>query len=334
MILLLRKCKKHKGLKDKGRLKKMIYVLGHNYAYTDLDSIVSSIVLAEILNKKGCLAKPVVINPSAIGQESIDIINHIGELALPELVSINEIIKNDIALVDHNNPMESYGAHISNMAHEGVHLIDKTPVICIDHHVDAGYPAKIKIIERVGSTCTILTEIIKKENIKLSGLLARALVFGIACDTKGLKSRKTSDRDREMIEYLYNTYKIGTELENVLNFVLTSTNVLNMTTDQILRNSLKEYCGGSIGIACIEVLNDDYMQRLEEIKKAASKTKYPLFILMIFRQHEGETVVYYFSKKPNLFPKMQRYDDLISRAQDLVPYVLDRLKKEYAKKSG
>ena len=82
MILLLRKCKKHKGLKDKGRLKKMIYVLGHNYAYTDLDSIVSSIVLAEILNKKGCLAKPVVINPSAIGQESIDIINHIGELAL------------------------------------------------------------------------------------------------------------------------------------------------------------------------------------------------------------------------------------------------------------
>ena len=30
----------------------MIYVLGHNYAQTDVDSIISSIILAEILKEK------------------------------------------------------------------------------------------------------------------------------------------------------------------------------------------------------------------------------------------------------------------------------------------
>ena len=45
----------------------MIYVLGHNYAYTDVDSIVSSIVLADMLNQKGCPAEPVIVNPKAIG---------------------------------------------------------------------------------------------------------------------------------------------------------------------------------------------------------------------------------------------------------------------------
>jgi len=31
----------------------MIYVTGHNFSYTDIDSIVSSIGLAYILNKQG-----------------------------------------------------------------------------------------------------------------------------------------------------------------------------------------------------------------------------------------------------------------------------------------
>jgi len=66
----------------------MIYVLGHNYPQTDVDSIISSIVLADMLNQKGRPAKPVIINPNAINQVSIDIIGRIGGLELPELETL------------------------------------------------------------------------------------------------------------------------------------------------------------------------------------------------------------------------------------------------------
>lgn len=303
----------------------MIYVLGHNYAQTDVDSIISSIILAEILKEKGYTAKPVIINPNAIGQESKDIINRIGELSLPKLVAVEEVITYEIALVDHNNPVESYGVHPDSKTPYGVPLITKTPLLCIDHHIDSGYPAKIKIIERVGSTCTILAEIVKGNNIELPDIYAKSLVYGIACDTKGLKSRKTSQRDYKAISYLYKHYKIDVSLEKIIENVSTFTDVLNMDTKRILRNSLKEYNNGDIGIASIEVLNDDYKIKMEEIMKEASHTKYPLYVLMVFRQHKGETLVYYFDKKYHKFPEMERYDGLISRAQNLVPYILEKI---------
>jgi len=305
----------------------MIYVLGHNYPQTDVDSIISSIVLADMLNQKGRPAKPVIINPNAINQVSIDIIGRIGGLELPELETLEEVINYKIVLVDHNNPLESYGFCLTNKAPGNISTI-KMPILCIDHHADSGYPAKVKVIERVGSTCTLLTEILRNDNIRLSDLLVRALVYGIVCDTKGLKSRKTCQRDRKAINYLYNNYKIRVAINKVIEHVLAFTDILSMDIEQILSNSLKEYDNGNIGIASIEVLNDDYMTRLEEIKERAVHTKYPLYILMILKQHKNETLVYYFDRKYHVFPEVERYEGLISRSQDLVPYVLSKTAKK------
>lgn len=290
----------------------MILVTGHNYSYTDVDSLISSIILSEILNWKGLNSKPVLINKNAIQQSSTDIIRKIGDIKFPEVVSKEDIINNDIALVDHNNPLESYGTL----------GISKIPEICIDHHTDSLSEAKVKIIKRVGATCTIIAQMIKEENIPISDLYAKALVYGIACDTKGLKSRKKCQEDLDMIDYLYENYNIDVELDVIVNHVLITTDVLNMTIDQILRNSLKEYLGGRIGIAAIEVLNDDFNLRIEEIKEKGWNTKYPLYIFTIFKQHTNETIIYFFDKRYKCFPKEIKYSSLISRAQDLVPYVL------------
>ncbi len=306
--------------------KKTIYILGHNYTYTDVDSIISSIVLADMIKRQGYLAEPVIINPDAISQNNREIINCIGGLNLPKLKAVEEVINNPIILVDHNNPLYSYGFFLTETEPEKPVFKLAAPILCVDHHYDEGFPANNKIIDIVGSTCTLLAEMtMVDEKFELSDLNAKALVYGIVSDTKGLKSSAVCERDMNAIYYLYNNYEINVELNKVIDQVLGVTDdVSKMNVDQILKNSLKEYCNGNIGIAVIEVSNDDYTEKIKEIKERAVYTKYPLYILMILKHHTDETLIYYFDKK-GIFPDEERISGLLSRSQDVLPHVLIRM---------
>jgi inorganic pyrophosphatase/exopolyphosphatase len=197
----------------------------------------------------------------------------------------------------------------------------------IDHHIDIGLTPVHKIIERVGSTCTLITEISKAEGIRLTERQARALAFAISSDTRGLKGRKTSKRDIEMIDYLYKEYSIYESVEMIAEMVLKPVNIQTMSIKDILGNSLKEYLNGSIGIAAIEVADDSYKDRLEEIVNKGHQTDYGLYILMIIKNHVLETEILYFDRDFRLFPKRERRNGLISRGQDFAPEILVRIQE-------
>jgi len=293
----------------------MFLVMGHNYSYTDLDSIISSVIFAEIWTVLGHPSKAVLINPKAMKESTIQILKHIGNIEIPEIVSKTELENSDLILVDHNNPEESYGKL----------GIRQTPYMIIDHHQDIGLSPVHKIIERVGSTCTLITEISRAEGIRLTERQARALAFGILSDTRGLKGRKTSERDILMIHYLYQEYTIFESVESIAEMILKPINIQMMSINDILRNSLKEYQQGSIGIAAVEVADDSYQERLEEILNNGNQMGYKLYILMILKYHVQETEILYFDREFCIFPKRERRNSLVSRGQDFVPEILERI---------
>jgi inorganic pyrophosphatase/exopolyphosphatase len=293
----------------------MFLVMGHGYSYTDLDSIISSVIFAELWTAGGHPAKAVLINPKGIKETTVKILEKIGNIDLPEIVTKTELENSNLILVDHNNPEESYGKL----------GINKTPYIIIDHHQDIGLSAVHKIIERVGSTCTLITEFGKAEGLRLTERQARALAFGILSDTRGLKGRKTSERDIKAIQFLYNEYDIPESVDTISEMVLKTTNIQSMSVRNILRNSLKEYQNGSIGIAAIEVADNGYQERMGEILSYGDQMGYGLYILMIIKYHAQETEILYFDSDFLIFPKRECRTGLVSRALDLAPEILNRV---------
>lgn len=298
----------------------MILVTGHNYPFTDADSIISSLVLAEILNIKNQPAQAILLNENAIQPSTLQILLRAGSIPLPRLAGPwCNLQDNQLAMVDHNNPAQSFGMVGTK----------KEPYIIIDHHADIGTNATHKTIERVGATCTLITRTVKEESIPIGDIFARALLYGIACDTKGFKGRKTSQEDLRAADYLYRSFNIGASVEQIAADALVADDVSHMPVQQILRSSLKEYQDGEVGIATIEVLNNEYHSRLQEMERHAWRMPYNVFALMIFKFHTSETEVLIFDKKYPGFPQKRKYNSLISRAQQLVPEILGENGEKY-----
>lgn len=294
----------------------MFLVLGHNYSYTDLDSLVSAAVFAEIWTALEQPAKAALLNPKGLKESTLKIMKIIGDIEIPETVTKEELENSDLILVDHNDPEESYGKL----------GVKQAPYMIIDHHQDIGLPAKHKIIEPVGSTCTLIAEMSKTKGVRLTDRQARALAFGIASDTRGLKGRKTSERDIEAVDYLYREYAIPESVEVIAEMVLQPIDVQKMSVKAILGNSLKEYLNGSIGIAAIEVADESYRQRLGEIMDKARQTSFDLYIFVILKNHVSQTEIFYFDRTFGLFPERECRSGLLSRAKDLVPEIMAKIK--------
>ncbi|HWQ89929.1 MAG TPA: DHH family phosphoesterase [Desulfitobacteriaceae bacterium] len=294
----------------------MIYVFGHNYPYTDLDSVVSSVAFAYLLEATGRPARAVLLNPNALKSDVIGVLGKLEGFVLPLLVTKSELMAGELALVDHNEPRQSYGFL----------GISKIPLYCIDHRTDSGLTAVEKQIEIVGATSTLVAERIKKAGVKLTPILAKALVYAISSDTRGLKI-KTNQRDLVVIAYLYSTYAIDVPLLIVQQQTVTAQDVTSMSVEKILASNLKEYQEGRIAVAMLDVANDeDYAERLDEILQRARKDQcYGLYVLMINHLHRDATTVYYIDNYFGCFPEQENYDCLISRSHDLIPAILRKI---------
>lgn len=296
----------------------MIYCFGHCFPYTDIDSLMGSILLEKYFKKQGRDSEAVYFNESCLRESTIEIFKLSG-LRMPRLVTKEELLDSEVefAIVDHNDIMESFGQFD----------IDKEVELCVDHHtIQSNLKAREIRFKKIGSACSIVVEMYLDKKFELSDDLARAAVLGIISDTMGLKNAKTSPRDKEIIKYLYRNYNIGIGFRELVQKTVTQVMFKNMNIERILSNSLREYYGGKVGIAQIFVLNDDYKKKIEMIKKQAWETNYDLYIFALHMQKENRSVVYYFDKKYNIFPIFEEYDRVISRSKDLLPHVLNQIK--------
>lgn len=297
----------------------MIYVFGHCFPFTDLDSLAGSAGLAQLLKKEGREAKAVLLEGAGIKSTSTALMEKCG-LRMPVNVSIDEIAdeKNEVALVDHNNPYESFARY----------GLEKKIFLCVDHHyIEDNFRFETLIYKKTGAACTIVAEMYRLHHVKMEDWVAKALFYGIISDTMGLKSIKTSELDRKTVRWLHEEHNIDVSVETVAAEVIDAVDILNMDIDRLLVNSLKEYFEGEIGISRVVVLSDDYLSRMDEILREAGKMEYRLFAYVIYRQHEEKTEVFFFDRHYGVFPEKAVYDGFISRSQELLPMIMEKTGK-------
>jgi manganese-dependent inorganic pyrophosphatase len=99
-----------------------------------------------------------------------------------------------LALVDHNEPAQSVpGAEQAEI------------VLVLDHHRLGNAPTAQPIrfqVEPVGSTCTLVAELCRRDALTPPEPLLGLMLCGILSDTMVLRSPTTTDRDREIAAYL------------------------------------------------------------------------------------------------------------------------------------
>lgn len=296
----------------------MIYCFGHCFPYSDVDSLMSSVLLKEYYLLKGLEAEAVYFNKNALRESTREIFSLSG-LDLPIFVNKKDLEDENIefAIVDHNDPIESFG-YLN---------IDKEVLLCVDHHtIQHNLKAKEIRFKKIGATCSMIADMFIDRGFEFTDELAKGCVLGIISDTMGLRNAKTSERDKELVDYFYKNYNIDTGFDDLAYKSINQVEFMNMSTERLITNSLREYNGGEVGIAQIFVLNDDYKKRISEILEAGKKTKYELYIFALHIQEEKRSVIYYFDKKYNIFPIWEEYDRIISRSRDLLPRVLKQIK--------
>jgi inorganic pyrophosphatase/exopolyphosphatase len=296
----------------------LIYVFGHNFPYTDVDSIVSSVAFAQLLVAAGQPAQAVLLNPEGLKQDTLEVLGKLEGFSWPCLVTKDKLLIGEFALVDHNDPMQSYGFL----------GIDKIPLYCIDHRPDAGFALGEKQIDMVGATSTLIAERFISEGVKFTPLLAKALIYAISTDTRGLKI-KVDQRDHAVIDYLYSTYSVDVPLDIVKRDTVIAQDVSKMSIEEILNSSLKEYMDGRIGVAMLDIDKDEYVMRLNKVLAMAGEgTRYNLFVLMVNQLHKDNTIVYYVDRSFGCFPLQENFGQLISRSQDLIPSIIAAFAKK------
>lgn len=97
-------------------------------------------------------------------------------------------------------------------------IVNNVEVHVFDHHIDEPTGLKLtkSIIKKAGSTATIITEILKKKSLKISGTEATILMAGIYEDTGFLTFQTTTKKDFEMAGYLFEK---GADLSLVSKFL-------------------------------------------------------------------------------------------------------------------
>jgi len=262
-----------KGIKNEIE-KKAIYIYGHKNP--DSDSIISSIALADYLQKSNNLDKIIPCRIGELNKETKYILNYL-KIEPPLLIS--KISPTDkIILVDHNSISQSLDFRNSNI------------VGILDHHniTEFDWSNSTKIMYKAwGSTCTIIYELYKKNNITMSHQIASLLLSGIISDTLFLKSNSTTKEDIDAFNYLseftgIDTKKYGNDL------LLAGTNYSDLNEYEIINLDSKAYIvnGHHIQIAIINSVNvNELLNRkkkiLEEMIKFNKDNKKELFFFAI-----------------------------------------------------
>ena len=218
-------------------------VFGHKNP--DTDSIMSSLVMANLENQLGNEAKAVRLGN--INKETEYVLNYLN-MSAPELVSDVEDGQN-VILVDHNEKTQS----VENLANAVVKKV-------IDHHT-MNFVAPYQLYYRaepVGCTATVLYKMYKEYDVPITKNLALMMLSAIVSDTLLFKSPTTTEEDRPIAEKLAKIAEVdlttyGTAL------LKAGTDLSDYTPDQVINidSKLFEKGGKKFKIAQINTADID-----------------------------------------------------------------------------
>lgn len=199
-------------------------------------------------------------------------------------------IRKKVILVDHNETAQAV---------DGVQEADILEII--DHHRVGDISTLMPIHvcnDPIGSTCTIIAELMLLHRIAIPRDIAGLLLSGILSDTLILTLSTTTERDKEVARKLARIadIKIGEYGKELLT---ASINIKGKTAKEILFQDFKEYSLGDkkIAVSQIMVIDKEEIRAKEseiklEMEKLRVEKRYDLVVLLITNPQEtGEEIL-------------------------------------------
>ncbi len=312
-----------------------INIIGHKNP--DTDSIVSSIILKDVLEKK---KGPFNLDnfqfkatrSGKLNKETKFVLSRFKEKA-PSLVKSGK--KKKVFLVDHG----SYEESIKNIEEAEIFGV-------LDHHRLGGINTSCPIFYRaepLGATSTILAKIFFENNISLSKKKAGMLLAGILSDTLNLTSPTTTKTDKKIAEKLSEIS--GEDKEKLSQKMFQEkSDISDISFSDLIKKDYKEFesSGTKFGIGVWETTNTEKIkEKKKEIISALKKFKKErkldfLFFasvnilkkesdLFLIGEKESEASKVVFKKKIN--ENIMFLPDVVSRKKQILPPLFNHFKK-------
>lgn len=241
--------------------------------------------------------------------------------------------RTNLVLVDHNEMTQAVpGANLVNIKE------------IIDHHrlgsVNTQQPI-LFINEPVGSTCTIVADLFRREKIEPSSEIAGIMMSGIISDTLNLTGPTTTDKDGEILSWLEGIADLkATDLAHEI--FSSGSVILSMSPDDVILADQKFYEENSVrfSVSQIEELGfQNFWNNCEALTEALHRfveTQQVAFacmlvtdinrhnsLLLINGDHEFIDRISYPAVETGAIYDLQ---GIVSRKKQLIPYIATTLK--------
>lgn len=303
-------------IKEKiNKIKKMVkdntvYVMGHKTI--DVDSYISSLLMANLLKKEGINAKPIILcSYKNIDRNTKFIIEKLNcKKITPDIFCK----KDYFFLVDHNNPYESFKE-----------VLPENIVGIVDHHQDENFNAIFKVIKNAGSTTKIIYDIYCELGYELSYEDKKKILYSLSVDTCALMSSKAQESDKKFANILCRELNI--DFNKLKKETLFETD-LNKPVEELLKNGYKEYNinGFNIYSSYVEYFGDS-KEKKNKIKQITNKMiqmvknnkNHDGYVLIFIDFHNEKTDVYIIKDNSNVIN--MTFDYVASRGYTILPIV-------------
>jgi manganese-dependent inorganic pyrophosphatase len=243
-----------------------IYITGHKSP--DLDSVVSAVAYAELLQKSKKYPQAEVV-PLIGGQPNNETLHVFEKFDVKIPQSVDQISPQEsdaFILVDHNEqtqrPDQTKNANIVEL---------------VDHHkanVNFGTLLQINIMP-LGSTSSIVYDLFIKAGIKPSKKTNQLLLAAILSDTQGLRSSTTTGIDSDHAHQL--AQQLDLDLNNLtFDIFKAKSDITGLSNHQIVKRDYKVFKFGEVEVFVNQVetvepqkilsKKDDLIDTLEEVK--------------------------------------------------------------------
>ncbi len=242
-------------------------------------------------------------------------------------------IRTKLILVDHNELSQAVtGASEVNV------------VEIVDHHRLGNLHTQQPILflnEPVGSTCTIVADLYRRDDLTPSPQIAGIMMGGIISDTLNLNSPTTTPKDREILKWLAEL--AGIDNDTLAELIFSSGSViLSQESDEVIRSDFKIYeeTDRRFSVSQVEELgfgnfwdkSEDLLEALSRLRKAEDLAFSTLLVtdintqnsLLLIRGDPSfiQMIPYPAVEKGEIF----ELQGVVSRKKQLIPFLVGLLR--------
>lgn len=301
-------------------------VFGHKNP--DTDTIASAIAMSYFLEKQGEEAEPVALGE--INEETAFALNHFN-VSVPRLVkTVANEVKN-VALVDHNEPIQSVDD-----------LSEVTVDYVVDHHrinaFETAQPLYYRA-EPIGCTATILYKMFVEHDYDIPKSIAGLMLSAIISDTLLFKSPTTTNQDENIAHELAKIADVNLDVYG-MDLLKSGTDLSSKSESELLNSDAKNFDmnGKQVRIGQVNVVDfadiltrkDALLKQMKEEFDASGQLE--LSILIVTDILESNSIGFVIGndvevvektfKKP-LVENQLDLPGIVSRKKQVVPQLTD-----------